>query len=180
MVVRKLPMVQVECVARGYLTGSGLLDTTPPARCAESDCLRVLGRPTSCPSRSSPRPPRPNKVNTTRTSASPRRRGWGAEQAAALRTATLDIYSRGAQLAAERGIIWPTPFEFGLGTDGELVLADEVLTPTRRGGWDAAGYRAGQVQPSFDKQIVLQLAHRARFGLGIARPTIHRPNCPRT
>ena len=79
----------------------------------------------------------------------------GAQRAEALRQATLDIYSRGAEIAAERGIILAdTKFEFGLGDDGELVLADEVLTPDSSRYWEAATYRPGEVQPSFDKQIV--------------------------
>ena len=75
--------------------------------------------------------------------------------AQALRSATLDIYARGAAVAAERGIILAdTKFEFGRGADGELVLADEVLTPDSSRYWEAATYEAGKVQPSFDKQIV--------------------------
>jgi len=156
MVVRKLPMVQVECVARGYLTGSGLLDYHAtgavcgiglPEGLGEAD---KLPEPIFTPATKAEQGEHDENISFDRVVEE-----VGAEQAAALRTATLDIYSRGAQLAAERGIILAdTKFEFGLGTDGELVLADEVLTPDSSRYWDAAGYRAGQVQPSFDKQIV--------------------------
>ncbi|GAB07284.1 phosphoribosylaminoimidazole-succinocarboxamide synthase [Gordonia amarae NBRC 15530] len=156
MVVHKLPMVQVECVARGYLTGSGLLDY----RATGSVCgialpegldeAHKLPEPIFTPATKAEQGEHDENISFERVVQSE-----GAERAEALRTATLDIYSRGAQLAAERGIILAdTKFEFGLGADGELVLADEVLTPDSSRYWDAATYQAGQVQPSFDKQIV--------------------------
>ena len=156
MVVHKLPMVQVECVARGYLTGSGLLDY----RATGSVCgialpegldeAHKLPEPIFTPATKAEQGEHDENISFERVVQSE-----GAERAEALRTATLDIYSRGAQLAAERGIILAdTKFEFGLGADGELVLADEVLTPDSSRYWDAATYTAGQVQPSFDKQIV--------------------------
>ncbi|MFZ2240992.1 MAG: phosphoribosylaminoimidazolesuccinocarboxamide synthase [Gordonia amarae] len=156
MVVHKLPMVQVECVARGYLTGSGLLDY----RATGSVCgialpegldeAHKLPEPIFTPATKAEQGEHDENISFERVVQSE-----GAERAEALRTATLDIYSRGAQLAAERGIILAdTKFEFGLGADGELVLADEVLTPDSSRYWDAASYQAGQVQPSFDKQIV--------------------------
>ena len=156
MVVHRLPMVQVECVARGYLTGSGLLDY----RATGSVCgialpeglgeAHKLPEPIFTPATKAEQGEHDENISFERVV-----RSEGAERAEALRTATLDIYSRGAQLAAERGIILAdTKFEFGLGADGELVLADEVLTPDSSRYWDAATYQAGQVQPSFDKQIV--------------------------
>ena len=156
MVVHKLPMVQVECVARGYLTGSGLLDY----RATGSVCgialpegldeAHRLPEPIFTPATKAEQGEHDENISFERVVETE-----GAERAEALRTATLDIYSRGARLAAERGIILAdTKFEFGLGADGELVLADEVLTPDSSRYWDAATYTAGQVQPSFDKQIV--------------------------
>lgn len=156
MVVHKLPMVQVECVARGYLTGSGLLDY----RATGSVCgialpegldeAHKLPEPIFTPATKAEQGEHDENISFERVVQSE-----GAERAEALRTATLDIYSRGAQLAAERGIILAdTKFEFGLGADGELVLADEVLTPDSSRYWPADGYEAGRVQPSFDKQYV--------------------------
>ena len=79
----------------------------------------------------------------------------GSELAEKLREATLDIYTRAAEYTESRGIILAdTKFEFGLDTDGTLVLADEVLTPDSSRYWPADSYEEGQVQPSFDKQYV--------------------------
>ncbi|HJE89921.1 MAG TPA: phosphoribosylaminoimidazolesuccinocarboxamide synthase, partial [Dietzia timorensis] len=79
----------------------------------------------------------------------------GEELADRLRTATLDIYSRAASFAREKGIILAdTKFEFGVEPDGSLVLADEVLTPDSSRYWPAETWSEGEVQPSFDKQIV--------------------------
>jgi len=78
----------------------------------------------------------------------------GNDLATRLRAATLAIYSQAADLAAQRGIILAdTKFEFGL-RDGELVLADEVLTPDSSRFWDAAAWQPGRSLPSFDKQYV--------------------------
>lgn len=156
MVVRRLPMVQVECVARGYLTGSGLLDYQASGAVCGIALPAGLGEASKLP----------EPIFTPATKAEQGEHDEnisfehvveqeGAQRAEALRQATLDIYSRGAEIAAERGIILAdTKFEFGLGDDGELVLADEVLTPDSSRYWEAATYRPGEVQPSFDKQIV--------------------------
>lgn len=156
MVVRRLPMVQVECVARGYLTGSGLLDYQAsgavcgialPAGLGEAS---ELPEPIFTPATKAEQGEHDENISFEHVVAQE-----GAQRAEALRQATLDIYSRGAEIAAERGIILAdTKFEFGLGDDGELVLADEVLTPDSSRYWEAATYRPGEVQPSFDKQIV--------------------------
>jgi phosphoribosylaminoimidazole-succinocarboxamide synthase len=156
MVVRKLPMVQVECVARGYLTGSGLLDyRATGAVCgvelpAGLDEASRLPEPIFTPATKAAQGDHDENISFSRVVEQE-----GADRADQLRTATLDIYGRGAALAADRGIILAdTKFEFGVGADGELVLADEVLTPDSSRYWEAASYRAGEVQPSFDKQIV--------------------------
>jgi phosphoribosylaminoimidazole-succinocarboxamide synthase len=79
----------------------------------------------------------------------------GAELAAELRRVTLEVYQRGADLAAERGIIVAdTKLEFGRTKDGTLVLADEVLTPDSSRFWPAASYSPGRPQHSFDKQYL--------------------------
>ncbi|EGD54353.1 phosphoribosylaminoimidazolesuccinocarboxamide synthase [Gordonia neofelifaecis] len=156
MVVKKLPMVQVECVARGYLTGSGLVDYNAtgavcgvelPAGLGEAD---KLPEPIFTPATKAAVGDHDENVSFEQVAQT-----VGADLAAALRDATLDIYGRGSDLAAERGIILAdTKFEFGQAPDGSLVLADEVLTPDSSRYWDAATYAPGEVQPSFDKQIV--------------------------
>ncbi|MEP9414694.1 phosphoribosylaminoimidazolesuccinocarboxamide synthase [Gordonia sp. VNQ95] len=156
MVVRKLPMVPVECVARGYLTGSGLIDY----RATGSVCgvelpegldeAHRLPEPIFTPATKAEQGDHDENISFEAVAAT-----VGDDLATALRTATLDIYSRGAAIATDRGIILAdTKFEFGQDADGTLVLADEVLTPDSSRYWEAAGYTPGQVQPSFDKQIV--------------------------
>ncbi|MGO3326751.1 phosphoribosylaminoimidazolesuccinocarboxamide synthase [Gordonia sp. (in: high G+C Gram-positive bacteria)] len=156
MVVTKLPMVPVECVARGYLTGSGLVDyretgsvcgVALPDGLGESD---KLPEPIFTPATKAAVGDHDENVSFERVAAT-----VGDDLAQALRHATLDIYGRGAALAADRGIILAdTKFEFGQAADGSLVLADEVLTPDSSRYWDAQAYTPGRVQPSFDKQIV--------------------------
>ena len=156
MVVKKLPMVQVECVARGYLTGSGLADyratgavcgVVLPEGLGESD---KLPEPIFTPATKAAVGDHDENVSFEQVAAT-----VGDDLAQALRAATLDIYSRGADLAASRGIILAdTKFEFGQAADGSLILADEVLTPDSSRYWDAEAYTPGRVQPSFDKQIV--------------------------
>ena len=156
MVVRKLPMVQVECVARGYLTGSGLVDYREtgavcgvqlPAGLTESDRLPA---PIFTPATKAALGDHDENVSFERVAAD-----VGDDLARTLRDLTLDIYGTAADLALERGIILAdTKFEFGQAPDGSLVLADEVLTPDSSRYWEASTWKPGEVQPSFDKQIV--------------------------
>jgi len=156
MVVRKLPMLPVECVARGYLTGSGLLDY----RATGSVC----GIPLPPGLQEASRLPMPIFTPASKAAVGDHDENIdfagvvervGEPTARALRDATIDIYMHGAELAAGRGIILAdTKFEFGLAPDGTLVLADEVLTPDSSRYWDAGIHTPGAVQPSFDKQIV--------------------------
>ena len=156
LVVKKLDMLPVECVARGYLTGSGLLDYIATGAVCGIELPEGLEE--------SSRLPEPIFTPATKADIGQHDENVsfdavvatvGEALAQKLRDLTLDIYSRGSALAAERGIILAdTKFEFGLDQDGTVVLADEVLTPDSSRYWDAANYRAGMVQPSFDKQIV--------------------------
>jgi phosphoribosylaminoimidazole-succinocarboxamide synthase len=156
LVVRKLDMLPVECVARGYLTGSGLLDYLAtgsvcgielPAGLEESS---KLPEPIFTPATKADIGQHDENVSFEAVVAT-----VGEPLALTLKALTLDIYSRGSALAADRGIILAdTKFEFGLDEKGAVVLADEVLTPDSSRYWDIATYRAGMVQPSFDKQIV--------------------------
>lgn len=156
MVVRRLDMAQAECVARGYLTGSGLAEyETSGTVCgiALPDGLTEASRlpePIFTPATKAAQGDHDENISFERLVEI-----VGADLAERLRTATLDIYSRAAAIAREKGIILAdTKFEFGLGADGELVLADEVLTPDSSRYWPADTWAEGAVQPSFDKQIV--------------------------
>ena len=155
MLVRRLDMLPVECVARGYLTGSGLLDyrstgsvcgVALPTGLLES---AQLPEPIFTPAHKAELGAHDENITYAAVAAA-----VGADRAAELRDTTLALYRRAAGHAATRGVILAdTKFEFGL-QGGDLVLADEVLTPDSSRYWPAAGYLAGQVQPSFDKQYV--------------------------
>ncbi|WP_127784203.1 phosphoribosylaminoimidazolesuccinocarboxamide synthase [Rhodococcus sp. X156] len=156
LVVRRLDMVPVECVVRGYLTGSGLADyrasgsvcgVTLPAGLGEAS---QLPEPIFTPATKAVMGEHDENVDFATVAAQ-----VGVELAEQLRTATLDIYSRAAAHAAERGVILAdTKLEFGRDAEGRLVLGDEVLTPDSSRFWPAEGFTEGRVQPSFDKQYV--------------------------
>ncbi|MGL4305378.1 MAG: phosphoribosylaminoimidazolesuccinocarboxamide synthase [Mycobacteriaceae bacterium] len=156
LVVKKLNMVPVECVARGYLTGSGLLDyqRTGSVCGIKLDAGLVesskLSRQIFTPATKAELGEHDENVDFDSVVSV-----VGQSTATALRTKTLDIYSRAAEFALSQGIILAdTKFEFGTDKNGELVLADEVLTPDSSRFWPADGYQEGSVQPSFDKQFV--------------------------
>ena len=159
MVTQRLDMFPVECVARGYLTGSGSPTTTRPGRCAASRCRPVWSTHRGCLSPFSPRRPRPTSVSTTRTSTSrPWSRLWAADDAEALRALTLQIYARAEEIARSRGIIVAdTKFEFGRAIRQDWARScspTRCSPPTRRvSGQQMSGNRA-DAQPSFDKQYV--------------------------
>ncbi len=157
MRVRRLEMYPVECVVRGYLSGSGWKEYREsgavcgielPAGLSESDRL-----------------PEPIFTPATKAAAGDHDENIDFERAAEiigsrplieeLRRVSIEIYERGAEHAAERGIILAdTKFEFGASPGAEVVLADEVLTPDSSRFWPADGYEPGRGQPSFDKQYV--------------------------
>lgn len=155
MVVRRLEMVQAECVARGYLTGSGMTEYREsgtvcgielPGGLVEAS---KLPEPIFTPATKAAQGDHDENISFDQLT-----RIVGAELAERLRSTTLDIYSRAAEIAADRGVLLAdTKFEFGL-ADGELILADEVLTPDSSRYWPADDYSPGRVQPSFDKQFV--------------------------
>jgi len=154
MLVRKTDPLPVECVARGYLSGSGLKDYNRTGM--------VCGHALPPGLRDSDKLPQPIFTPATKAesghdeniSEAQAAEILGADLAARLRDLTLTIYGRGVEYAATRGIIIAdTKFEFGL--DGqELVLIDEVLTPDSSRFWPADQYEPGRSQPSFDKQYV--------------------------
>ncbi|WP_336212016.1 phosphoribosylaminoimidazolesuccinocarboxamide synthase [Nonomuraea sp. LPB2021202275-12-8] len=156
ILVKPLKMVQVECVARGYLTGSGLSDyrrdgvvsgvRLPPGL---EDGSR-LPEPIFTPSTKAPLGEHDEPISFEQVVAD-----VGAETAEELRRITLAVYTRGAEIARERGIILAdTKIELGWDADGVLTLGDEVLTPDSSRFWPADEWQPGQPQPSFDKQYV--------------------------
>ena len=156
LLVRKLEMVPFECVARGYLTGSGLIDyrrTGVVCGVALPDGLveaSQLPEPIFTPATKAALGEHDENVDLQTVVDS-----LGAETATALRDATLRVYESAAEHARQRGVILAdTKFEFGFDENGTLVLGDEVLTPDSSRYWPVDGYQAGQVQPSFDKQFV--------------------------
>lgn len=156
LVCKKLDMLPFECVARGYLTGSGLVEYKEngtvcgielPEGLVEGS---KLPEPIFTPATKAELGEHDENVSFDAVVES-----LGQKRAEELRDATLRIYSQAAELAAERGIILAdTKFEFGLDSDGNLVLADEVLTPDSSRYWPADSYQEGSVNPSFDKQYV--------------------------
>lgn len=156
VIVESLDMVPVECIARGYLTGSGWKEYQASRTVCGiplPDGLvdgSKLPEPIFTPSTKAEIGEHDENVDYATIVAS-----QGEELAAQLRDATLAIYTAAADLAAERGIILAdTKFEFGLRADGTLVLADEVLTPDSSRFWDAETWQPGKSLPSFDKQYV--------------------------
>ncbi|MBA8827646.1 phosphoribosylaminoimidazole-succinocarboxamide synthase [Saccharopolyspora lacisalsi] len=156
LLVRRLEMLPVECVARGYLTGSGLIDYRATGTVCGVELPNGLTE--------SSRLPEPIFTPATKAelgehdenvSFAAVARTVGDERAEQLRELTLRLYRRAAEHAESRGVILAdTKFEFGLSERGDLVLGDEVLTPDSSRYWPADGYEPGRVQPSFDKQYV--------------------------
>jgi phosphoribosylaminoimidazole-succinocarboxamide synthase len=156
MACRPLRMVQAECVARGYLAGSGLGEYRRDGRVcgiALPEGLEEgsrLPEPIFTPATKAPRGAHDENITFTELS-----RSAGAELAAELRRITMAVYRVGARLAAERGIIVAdTKIELGFDANGTLTLGDEVLTPDSSRFWPADQWRPGRSQPSFDKQYV--------------------------
>jgi phosphoribosylaminoimidazole-succinocarboxamide synthase len=156
MACRPLRMVQAECVARGYLAGSGLGEYRRDGRVcgiALPEGLEEgsrLPEPIFTPATKAQRGAHDENITFTELS-----RSAGAELAAELRRITMAVYRVGARLAAERGIIVAdTKIELGFDANGTLTLGDEVLTPDSSRFWPADQWRPGRSQPSFDKQYV--------------------------
>jgi phosphoribosylaminoimidazole-succinocarboxamide synthase len=154
MLCRRAEMLPVECVARGYLAGSGWKEYQASGR--------VCGIPLPQGLRESDELPEPIFTPATKAtdghdeniSFDEAARIVGASTAQRLRELTLALYSRARDHARERGILLAdTKFELGL-VDGELTLCDEVLTPDSSRFWPADDYEPGRGQASFDKQIV--------------------------
>ncbi|MBU9763205.1 phosphoribosylaminoimidazolesuccinocarboxamide synthase [Mycobacterium sp. TNTM28] len=156
LVVRKLKMLPVECVARGYLTGSGLLDYQASGSVCGIALPPGLGEASKFDE--------PLFTPATKADIGEHDENIafdkvidlvGPELANQLKERTLQIYLQGADHALTKGIIIAdTKFEFGVDADGTVVLADEVFTPDSSRYWRADTYQQGVVQDSFDKQFV--------------------------
>ncbi|MFF0219768.1 phosphoribosylaminoimidazolesuccinocarboxamide synthase [Streptomyces vinaceus] len=156
LVCKSLDMVPVECVARGYLTGSGLAEyekTRTVCGLALPEGLvdgSELPAPIFTPAAKAAVGEHDENVSYEEVA-----RTTGAETAALLRQTTLAVYGRARDIARERGIILAdTKFEFGFDKDGTLVAGDEVLTPDSSRFWPADQWEPGRAQPSYDKQFV--------------------------
>ncbi len=182
MLVRRLEMLPIECVVRGYLSGSGWKDyqrtgevcgIAVPAGLSESDRL-------------------PEPIFTPATKATEGHdENIDFERAAELvgdraltervREVSIAVYQHAAEHARERGIILAdTKFEFGLDTDGELTLGDEVCTPDSSRFWPAGEYQPGRTQPSFDKQFVRDWASSTGWDRNPPAPAIPEDVVART
>jgi phosphoribosylaminoimidazole-succinocarboxamide synthase len=160
MLVRRLEMVPVECVARGYLSGSGtkeyertgsIRDVALPPGLVEGSRLPA---PVFTPSTKAEVGEHDEAIDFSAVVSA-----VGAARADELKALTLALYSRAAEIAEAAGIVLAdTKFEFGLdgsaGRGAELVLADEVLTPDSSRFWPASSWAPGAAQPSYDKQYV--------------------------
>lgn len=171
---RRLDMLPVECVARGYLTGSGLEEyrrNGMVSGIALPDGLRDgdrLPEPLFTPTTKAPVGEHDEAITYTQVVER-----LGEKTAARLRETTLRVYRRGAELAAERGIIIAdTKLEFGVDADGNLVLGDELLTSDSSRFWPGDRWRPGGVQPSFDKQFVRDWAISSGWDKTEPAPTV--------
>jgi phosphoribosylaminoimidazole-succinocarboxamide synthase len=156
VICERLEMFPVECVARGYLAGSGLTDYTatggvcgvelPPGLVEGSR----LDAPIFTPATKAELGEHDENVSYDAVAET-----VGADTAAELRRLTLAVYARAEEMARDRGIVLAdTKLEFGRRSDGAVVLADEVLTPDSSRFWPADRWRPGHAQPSYDKQFV--------------------------
>jgi len=157
MLVERLEMVPVECVVRGYITGSGWKDYGASGTVCGIELPGGL--------RESEQLPEPIFTPATKAEVGDHDENVDFDRAAEiigdrelleeLRRLSIELYTHGAAHARERGIILAdTKFEFGRRADGTIVLGDEVLTPDSSRFWPTEGYEPGQGQPSFDKQFV--------------------------
>ena len=156
MLVKKLKMLPVECIVRGYITGSGWGDYQKTGRVCgirlpeglqESE---KLAEPLFTPSTKAALGDHDENISFEQVCEI-----LGVELAEKLKKATIDVYTKCADYALEKGIIIAdTKFEFGLDENGELVLADEVLTPDSSRFWAQDTYKIGQGQDSYDKQFL--------------------------
>jgi phosphoribosylaminoimidazole-succinocarboxamide synthase len=174
LVVRKLDMLPVECVVRGYITGSGWKDYQATGKVSGIELPPGL--------QESERLPNPIFTPSTKAEVGHDEAidfEQGAELVGSrelmdeLRRASIALYDFAAEHARQRGIILAdTKFEFGLDADDRLTLGDEVLTPDSSRFWPADGYQPGRGQPSFDKQYVRDWASQTGWDKSPPAPEI--------
>ena len=163
MKVKKLSMLPIECIVRGYITGSGwesykkngtVCGIKLPEGLVESD---KLPEPIYTPSTKAEIGDHDENISYERSIEVLEKKypGKGEEYASKLKEYTIKLYKKCAEYALGKGIIIAdTKFEFGLDENGEIVLGDEMLTPDSSRFWPLEGYAPGKGQPSFDKQFV--------------------------
>ncbi len=163
MMCKKLNMLPIECIVRGYITGSGwasyqkngmVCGIVLPEGLQESE---KLPEPIYTPSTKAEIGDHDENISFEQSIEVLEKQfpGKGREYAEKIKDCTIALYKKCAEYALEKGIIIAdTKFEFGLDEKGEVVLGDEMLTPDSSRFWPLEGYKAGQGQPSFDKQYV--------------------------
>ncbi len=163
MLCKKLEMLPIECIVRGYITGSGwasyqengtVCGIELPAGLKECD---KLPEPIYTPSTKAEIGDHDENISYEKSIDVLEKQfpGRGEEYATKIKDATIALYKKCADYALSRGIIIAdTKFEFGLNENGDVVLADEMLTPDSSRFWPVNGYEPGHGQPSFDKQFV--------------------------
>lgn len=163
MMCKKLDMLPLECIVRGYITGSGwasyqktgeVCGIKLPEGLQESE---KLPEPIFTPSTKAEIGDHDENISYEKSIEVLEKNypGHGEEYAKKVRDLTIAVYKKCADYALEHGIIIAdTKFEFGLNEEGEIVLADEVLTPDSSRFWPLEGYEVGKSQPSYDKQFV--------------------------
>jgi phosphoribosylaminoimidazole-succinocarboxamide synthase len=156
VIVEPLKMFEIECVARGYLTGSGLVEYNEnSAVCGNalpSGLVDGSQLPESIFTPATKAAVGDHDINIDFASAT---KIVGEDSAAKLRELTLKLYDTAAEYSRERGIILAdTKFEFGTNAEGVITLGDEALTPDSSRFWELDGWAPGKSQPSFDKQFV--------------------------
>lgn len=183
MLVKKLTMLPVECIVRGYITGSGwksyqengtVCGIELPKGLKESE---KLPEPLYTPSTKAELGEHDENISYERTVEILEKSypGKGEKYASGLRDMTLAVYRKCADYAFKKGIIIAdTKLEFGLDRDGELTLADEVLTPDSSRFWPVEGYKPGASQPSYDKQYVRDYLKSGNTGDVLPQEVIDR------
>ncbi|MGN9812174.1 phosphoribosylaminoimidazolesuccinocarboxamide synthase [Micromonospora sp. BQ11] len=171
---RRLEMVPVECVARGFLTGGGLKEYQATGAVSGVALPRglveasILPEPIFTPSTKAPVGEHDEPISFDDVIDK-----VGAETAERLRRITLDVYRRGAELAADRGIlVADTKIELGWAPDGTLTIGDELLTSDSSRFWPAESYQPGRAQFSYDKQYVRDWASESGWNKQAPAPEV--------
>lgn len=156
VIVQPLEMFAIECVARGYLTGSGLTEYTQNQQVCGNELPAGLLDGSELPATiftpATKAEIGDHDININFAAAA---KIVGVDQAAELRDLTIKLYDTAAEFSKSRGILLAdTKFEFGLNMAGEITLGDEALTPDSSRFWELDGWAPGKSQPSFDKQFV--------------------------